>query len=252
MVLTSNNNDAVTSPLLSVGDIDKFLNEQTRQLDEAKESMTKMFPSSDKGDKIITATEAFLALLWHHTQFLTIAYGTGMDYIEEMLRKQLIAAIGKTVGKKEFDEFIQFHGKKLFKTSIFPVRFVMPFVVPIIIPDGVVSIESNDATDKIEPIETTVNYLEDGPSMFVPINAATSIEFTGHRYLHGWIQHKFESSSPGAHVMPTSDYSLTARARQFSCFLVMTGTISGPNEFTPKDAIVVQNKDEVMIPLALK
>jgi len=85
----------------------------------------------------------------------------------------------------------------------------------------------------------------------MPINAATSVEFTGHRYLHGWIQHKFESSVPGAHVMPTNDFSLTARARQFSSFLVMTGTISGPSEFTPKDAIVVQNKDEVIIPLLL-
>jgi hypothetical protein len=251
VVLTSNNNDGVASPLLSIGDIDKFLNEQTRQLDEAKESMAKMYPSSDKGDKIITTTEASLALLWHHTQFLTIAYGTGIDYIEMMLRKQLIAAIGKTVGKKEFDEFIQFHGKKLFKDEYIPSPFCYAIRRPNHYPDGVVTIESNDATEKIDPIETTVNYLEDGPSMFVPINAATSIEITGKRYLHGWIQHKFESSLPGGHVMPISDYNLTARARQFSCFLVMTGTISGPNEFTPRDAIVLQNKDEVMIPLLL-
>ena len=251
VVLTSNNNDGVASPLLSIGDIDKFLNEQTRQLDEAKESMAKMYPSSDKDDKIITATEASLALLWHHTQFLTIAYGTGIDYIEMMLRKQLIAAIGKTVGKKEFDEFIQFHGKKLFVDEYAPSPFCYAIRRPNHYPDGVVTIESNDSTEKMEPIETTVNYLEDGPSMFVPINAATSIEITGKRYLHGWIQHKFESSSAGARVMPVSDYSLTARARQFSSFLVMTGTISGPNEFTPKDAIVLQNKDEVMIPLLL-
>jgi len=251
LVLLTRSGDSATSPLLSVGDIDKFLNEQIRQLDDGKVSMGKMFPASDEADKIITATEASLALLWHHTQFLTITYGTGMDYIEEMLRKQLIAAIGKEVHKEDFDEFIRFHGKKLFGPDYAPSPFCYAIRRPDHYPDGVLSIEANNTTDKMEPIETTVKYIENGPSMFLPINAATSVEFTGHRYLHGWIQHKFESAMPGAHVMPTNDFSLTARARQFSSFLVMTGTISGPAEFTPKDAIVLQNKDEVIIPLLL-
>jgi regulation of enolase protein 1 (concanavalin A-like superfamily) len=51
--------------------------------------------------------------------------------------------------------------------------------------------------------------------------------------------------------MPNSDFSLTARARQFSSFPVMVRTVSGPSEFTPMDAIVLQNNDEVMIALLL-
>ena len=251
LVLLTRSNGETPSPLLSVGDIDRFLNEQIRQLDQAILNLRSMFHPSDKDDKLITVTEASLALLWHHTQFLTIAYGTGIDYIEDMLRKQLIAAVGKEVSQKEFDAFIRFHGKKLFEAEYAPSPFCYAIRQPNHYPDGVLSIESTNTTDKIEPIETTVNFMEEGPSIFVPLNAATSVEFTGHRYLHGWIQHKFESSTPGAHVMPNSDFSLTARARQFSSFLVMTGTISGPAEFTPKDAIILQNKDEVMIPLLL-
>jgi len=81
------------------------------------------------------------------------------------------------------------------------------------------------------------------PSIFIPINAATSIEITGNRFLHGWMQHRFESK------YSNTDHQLACRARQFSCFLVILGTIAGPDKFEPKHAIILQNKDELTIPL---
>ena len=78
--------------------------------------------------------------------------------------------------------------------------------------------------------------------MCIPLNAATTIEFMGDQFLHGWMDTKFISQASGK-------FSLTARARQFSCFILVTGNISGPNEFKPKDAIIIKNKDEVLVDL---
>uniref|UniRef100_A0A7S2YS48 Uncharacterized protein n=1 Tax=Entomoneis paludosa TaxID=265537 RepID=A0A7S2YS48_9STRA len=79
-------------------------------------------------------------------------------------------------------------------------------------------------------------------SMYIPLNAATSVEITGDRYLHGWIQHRFES-------MGNPSYNVVARARQFSSFLMVIGNMAGKDKLSPKHAIILQNKDEVLIPL---
>jgi hypothetical protein len=44
-------------------------------------------------------------------------------------------------------------------------------------------------------------------------------------------------------------YNLVTRAHQFSSFVVLIGSMAGPRGSDPKDAIVLQNKDEVVIPL---
>ena len=44
---------------------------------------------------------------------------------------------------------------------------------------------------------------------------------------------------------------LTARARQFSCFMVLLGRMGPEQSFLPKHAIVLQNKDDLTVPLSL-
>jgi hypothetical protein len=62
-------------------------------------------------------------------------------------------------------------------------------------------------------------------------NAAASIEITGDRHLHGWLQHRFPADE--------QRYQLIARARQFSSFLVIVGTMAGADTFDPNDAIIL-------------
>jgi hypothetical protein len=45
---------------------------------------------------------------------------------------------------------------------------------------------------------------------------------------------------------------LAARARQFSSFILMIGKMSGPTSFAPDSAIIIKNKDDVLIPLLLE
>jgi len=247
LVLNSHGLNDSTSPLLSVGDIDSLLNEQIRTLDEQLLLLQSSYPSHQLV-KIVTVAEASLVVLWLHTSDLLRYLENGIGYIEDMLKNQLIAAIGKEVHQKEFDLFMSFHNQRFFANKYAPKPFCYAIRRPDHYPDGILAIErTSDSRDTLEPVETFVQMIsgKSALSMFIPINAATSIEITGPRFLHGWIQHRF-ASSPNP-----PQFSLTARARQFSSFMLMIGVMAGSNKFNPKEAIILQNKDELLIPLIL-
>jgi len=228
------------SPILSLGDINLFLSEQCRSLDNAIASLNASYPSATKG-KLLGSTEATLVMCCMHIKNVAVHLKFGVDYIEQMLHDQMVSAIGKEVDQKDFEEFTRFHNKRIFNSQYAPKPFCYAIRRPNHFPDGVLSIETND-----EPIETIVRKIsgEESPPMYFPINAAVSVEFTGERYLHAWVRHRFASGSNPA-------LNLIARARQFSSFLLMAGTITGPDSFEPRDAIILQNKDEVLIPILL-
>lgn len=71
--------------------------------------------------------------------------------------------------------------------------------------------------------------------MQFPINAATNISFYGDRYIHAHVTHQFSGET-------SSSFSLSARAHQFSSFILMVGRLGSPNLFLPESAIIIQNK----------
>ena len=91
--------------------------------------------------------------------------------------------------------------------------------------------------------------------MFFSLGAATRAAFLGERYLHGAIQHQvriFLSSfffikknstknelSKFSNVKDAS-LRLTARARQFSSFILLVGKISAADTFEATHATIVQ------------
>ena len=50
-------------------------------------------------------------------------YVRSIDYIEHMLREQLIAAIGKQVTPDDFGEYMKFHNSKLFNQNFKYISF---------------------------------------------------------------------------------------------------------------------------------
>ena len=243
------------SPLLSVGDLGKFLNEHCRSMDDTTRNLGKTYPNEQTG-KIITVREAKLWLMFRCMNKLSGAVEQSIGYLEEMLRKQFIAAIGKEVTPQDFDGFMAFHSRKLFSPEYAPKPFCFAIGRPNHYPDGMLTIEkkpssptsgsgSSDSSATPEPINTMVRKLRNNTGVSIPLSVAATMQMCGPMYVHGWMLHRFESSS-------SPDYVLAARARQFSSFVLMAGTMAGPDEFTPKDAIIVQNKDEVLIPLLLE
>ena len=63
--------------------------------------------------------------------------------------------------------------------------------------------------------------------------------------VHGVVRHSFGSDK----VAPLN---LRMRARQFSCFMCVLGNITGAGELSPTYAMLVQNKDELFIPLLVE
>ncbi|KAL7557208.1 hypothetical protein ACA910_001276 [Epithemia clementina (nom. ined.)] len=236
--------------VLGDADTGALLEAHSQSIHQSCLGVSQMFPSSQQ-PKLATTAEATLLLLCNHAYDLVSQYQNSINYVEGMLTKQLVQAIGKEVKSSDFDKFISFHNQRLFGPAFAPKPFTYAIRRPNHYPDGILSIEpaggfanSNNETMDTS-IETMVRHVpgKDNPPIFIPINSATSIEITGDRFLHGWIQHRFESSGKAV------QYHLVARARQFSSFLLVVGNMAGKNKFSPKSAIILQNKDHVLIPL---
>lgn len=248
-VLRINVDEDIVSPIVPLfenatmlpkSDFDLFLTRHESTLGAAVDSLTEKIPSGG----FISKNEAEITFLLNHLIRLLDEWKDTVAYVESMLKKQLIQAIGKEVTAQDFDKFMSFHTKKLLAPEYVPKPFSYSVRRENHYPDGMVSIEGQSSL-KREPVETTVRHIpgDTNPSIFIPVNAATSVEIRGDRYVHGWMQHQWNGLN---HIQ---GHYLVARAHQFSSFLVVLGIMDGPDKFIPKDATILQNKDEVVIPL---
>jgi hypothetical protein len=157
--------------------------------------------------------------------------------------------VGKELTPLDFANYMRFHNRKLYRAGFEPRPFCYAIRRPAHYPEGTLSIEAvtrgEVAGQNAEPIVSHVRQVAPTWPMKFALNAATNVTFRGERYLHGYISQQF--SGGGA-----ASLSLIARARQFSSFLVLVGTLGGAELFQPKHAILVQNKDELTIPLNLE
>ena len=117
---------------------------------------------------------------------------------------------------------------------------------PLHYPEGVLSIEAVNAKGDEEPIYTTVQHLESGPPMTFTLSSSSHVTFHGSRYLHGYLSHKFQGERH------TDALYLHARSRQFSSFILLVGRIGSASSFEPTAGIIIQNKDDLKIPLILE
>lgn len=214
-----------------------FLAEQQRSLAEKCKALSTVFP---RDSSVITAVEAALIVTLVHAARICFQYSQTVDYIEDMLRKQLVAAIGKELTPADFTAYMEFHARKLLRPEFRPVPFSYAIRRPEHYPEGILAIEAG-----ADAISTSVRRTESTRPMKFALDASTNVTFTGERYLHAWISHQFSGS-------PAPALSLTARARQFSSFIVLVGRIASADTFEPKLGLIVQNKDLLKLPLLLE
>jgi hypothetical protein len=225
-----------------VGDSNVFLAEQRRRLAVAAAELQNALGASAG---LASPTEARLLVALQHLRSCVQHFSDAVDYVEGMLFAQLEAAIGKVVTAEDFRLFMQHHERKLFVPAVRPKPFSDAIRRPDHYPDGVLSIEAaaSTAAGLVEPIFTTVRELPGlSTAMSFAINAATSVSFTGERYLHAYVAHTFTGSAPPS-------LQLSARARQFSSFLMLIGRMGSATTFEPQYGIILQNKDDLTIPL---
>eukprot|EP00930_Biecheleria_cincta_P046775 TRINITY_DN3230_c0_g1_i1.p1 TRINITY_DN3230_c0_g1~~TRINITY_DN3230_c0_g1_i1.p1 ORF type:complete len:947 (-),score=250.40 TRINITY_DN3230_c0_g1_i1:101-2941(-) len=238
--------DAAGNLLLPVADANLLLGEEIRTLREKKNALSQIFPADGLASAIVASTRLTL----EHCDLVCKAWADAVAYVEDMLRKQLVAAIGKEVSPADFASYMTFHNRKLFKPEYGP----KPFCYAVRrserhSPEGTVSIEEDAVgpggdSNISQPIVSICAKSSTESFMTMPLSASTTVSFGGDRYLHAYLSHQFSSQSG-------SQLSLAAKARQFSSFLVIVGRVASASSFEPKYAAIVQNKDELIIPLDL-
>lgn len=235
------------APVLQINDVNLFLKQQKSTLTNKLVQVAKIFPASEsKESKLISYSECALIVNLCHLRDLGKNYIDAVNFIEEMLRSQLISAIGKTLSPADFHQYMRYHNRKIFKPEYLPQPFCYAIRRPEHYPEGVISIDATmHTTSSCDPILTSVRKVTPIVPMSFALNAATKITFNGHRYLHAWLNHSFEGDSG-------LSLSLNTRARQFSSFIVVLGRIQSATELDPKHAFILQNKDDLSIPLLLE
>ncbi|CAE7681767.1 sas6 [Symbiodinium pilosum] len=234
-------------PVLSTGDGNCFLAEELRCL---KDRCTSPRSVIDLRLGLVRAAEISTAVVLLHSRDVCDAWKKTMEYVEGMLRQQLSAAIGNEIGPAEFAAYMQFHYRKLFLDKYQPKQFCFPVRrSERHAPEGTISLDE-EATGLIDggsirsPVVTISQCSSNPVAMSFDLSASTTVTFSGQVHLHGWLSHSF-SGQNGCNLF------LTSRARQFSSMVVLVGRVTSATTFDPTYAAIVQNKDELSIPLEL-
>jgi hypothetical protein len=176
----------VSSVALTPSVVSQLLSEQVRSLEEKCKSMSKVFASSSS-TSIITETEACLLVVLRHASDVAEYYADGIQFIENMLRDQLVAAVGKILQASHFTEYMRYHNRKLFNDA-FQSR---PFSHAVRrtaedSPEGSIRIEEQQLSGAMsEPIFTSCksrSASQAAPMQFA-LNASTNVTFGGDRHL---------------------------------------------------------------------
>eukprot|EP00977_Amphora_coffeiformis_P007907 scaffold1769_cov185-Amphora_coffeaeformis.AAC.6 len=236
-------------PLLEDGatvvgdDMDKLLAAHDKALDDLLAIQARVYPPQQV-PKMLSLTEATIVVVCRHVQRIMVHYQDGVAYLEKLLYRQLEAAIGKRVTPADFTDFMRHHGRRLLGGGGYaPQPFSYAIRRPNHAPDGMLSIENSSSPGSL-PIDTMVRHVRPTAPLEIPLSAATTVPLTGEWYLHGWLMHQFGNETP-----TNMSFNLCARARQFSSFLLVIGTMTGATQLEPKHAIILQNKDDLIIPL---
>jgi hypothetical protein len=244
--VVASDDGASGSVALKAADVNAFLAEQLRSLNERVAAVKATLPSGDSG-KVISAAEAQVMVCLQHTADVCERLQDGVDYVEDMLRNQLLSAVGRDLTAADFSSYARHHNRKLFRAGFEP----QPFCYSVRrsaqhSPEGHISIEEQQADGSMsEPVFTMVSRAAASAEMRFAINAATTVRFGGERCLHAWLRHTFSG-------MASASAFMSAQARQFSSFVVLVGRISSATTFEPKHGVIVQNKDDLRIPLVLE
>jgi len=221
-------------------DITALLDEQKRSLAARIAHFASASPATENSVRLYICVD--------HLRDIIVQLHQGVDYVEDMLRQQLFAAVGRELSSNDFASFRRFNDRKLFRDETQPLPF--SYAVrrsPLHSPEGLVAIEERSGGNEggmSEPVFTHVRQGRAAVPMRFSLNAATTVQFTGHRALHAWLRTDFCGQ-------PAPAVQLSASARQLSSFIVLVGRLASADTFEPTHAMIVQNKDEIRVPLAI-
>eukprot|EP01094_Clydonella_sp_ATCC50884_P013701 TRINITY_DN2397_c0_g2_i1.p1 TRINITY_DN2397_c0_g2~~TRINITY_DN2397_c0_g2_i1.p1 ORF type:complete len:1085 (-),score=448.58 TRINITY_DN2397_c0_g2_i1:334-3534(-) len=232
--------------VLSVGDIHRFLAEQSRSLQEKFAALKAATKAVDKKRAVVTEGLGRLFMPVGHIHAIACALWDGVDSVEEMLRTQLCAAIGKEVTPNDFSEYMRFHNRRLFTAWARPRCFAYPVRRGEgSDPEGEVQIScAVDGGGAMRPATTMVRCVPAPRPIRMEVEGGVVLRCSGPQYVHAMVGHRFSQQAEPR-------FELSARARPFSSFVLLVGRVTAADAFTPSAALVVKNKDDVVLPLLM-
>lgn len=240
-LLEEHKQDPSASFELQFQNSDLYLQEQQKNLQVKFTELEKIFAVPG----LFTSEEAKLVVAALHCRDLGQAWYDSVNYTEEMLRAQVIAAIGKEVTPNDFAEYMRYHSRRLFLPQYAPTGFCYAIRRDQNDPEGTLSIEEEGDSPIAQPLYTMTRHFAHGRRMTCPINASTNVVFSGTHHIHAAVLHQFS-------LTPPRPIHLVARTRQFSSFVLLVGRIGPGGVFDPDAGLVIQNRDELRIPLMLE
>ncbi|KAI8896915.1 hypothetical protein BC833DRAFT_595635 [Globomyces pollinis-pini] len=223
-----------------IGDLNLLLKEFDLQLN-TKLSLIE----SNLKDSCVNVKEGQTYAILNVSSQLSKSCMHSLTYIEELIQKQIVEAIGKIIRPQDLIEFFEYHCRQIFQEQYAPKKFAISVRRPHHVPEGMVSLQMMNANDQLYPIETFTSKIGSDKQMKFAINSSTEITITGDHYMHGWITPSFSGQNK-------PELFLQCHARQFSCFIIVLGKIISDDKFDPVDALIVKDKDELNIPLLIE
>ncbi|CAE7810338.1 TRPT1, partial [Symbiodinium necroappetens] len=235
---------AASRPVLAA-DMDVVLSAHRRSLLAHRESQNQHLGRiADGSDVSLNPSLISLLIVVQEMASLARQLTSAVRELERMLQEQLTAAIGKTLQPVDFGEYMEFHTGELLRPAYKPRPFVFAVRRAQHHPEGTVSIEVSQQNSH-QAISSFGLHREAAPVMRMQLSSAATISFTGEHFVHAAVFHQFARQQK-------QDLRLVARARQLSCFVLVVGKIISSDTFKPAAALIIQNKDELVIPLLLE
>jgi hypothetical protein len=111
-------------PNLAAEDISLLLQEHQRSLTNQLVSLQKIFPPlNEPKNNLFSVAEAQLSLLCAHLKLSIAAYIKLIRFVEDLIRSQLIRALGREVSPVDFQLYMSFHYRKLYRPEYQPIPF---------------------------------------------------------------------------------------------------------------------------------
>ena len=214
---------------------------QCRTLGEKVSALKRSLP--EVHSKIASQTDGRLVAAGAHMTHICDAFLGCVDYMEQLLRKQLIVTIGRELVPKDFDNYMLFHNHRIFSEPYAPKVFSYQVRTAGRPSEGIFSLlpltqRSGNNFVRADPYKSFVSHDIPREPFAFAINSSTNVRVQGERYLHSIVINSFSGE-------PSVGMRLSARSRPFCNFIVIAGRMSSNNTLDPEIATVVQRKDEI-------
>ena len=111
-------------PNLAAEDVSLLLQEHQRSLTTQLVSLQKIFPPfNEPKNNLFSVAEAQLSVLCAHSKLSIAAYIKLIRFVEDLIRSQLIRALGREVSPIDFQLYMSFHYRKLYRPEYQPIPF---------------------------------------------------------------------------------------------------------------------------------